>query len=267
VSGSNGGVLWTQSDEAVLAGFDAARSLRLILGRALLVIHPTSAVHALDTKTGRLLWSRSLGEPLLKLCPSADIVQFEMQSGAVVSLYVSTGASAPVRDSCDRATTSQSAGPNFDLVETDGRSDTPSALRARIDVRHMIVPFVGSARVLLGTERSTGNPAVGVVSGGRSLWLAALAADSSGASLFEPVRAAVRYDRVVVPYVLKSEPSIRIECFELATGRRVWTATFEGEADGAGGEIAISHDHRVFVRSAAGHVAVYDLTYGSGWRL
>jgi len=267
LSGANGDVLWTLDDDVPLSSASAERSLWAVIGDSLFLVD-SGRIVAANPKNGRPLWRGSFSGAPLDICGSDDVVGIRHADGPMSGFVRTTGLPAPVSpSSCSPATTSKSEGPNFRVVEGADAGKMSGPLRSTLDVRRALVPLVGTARVLFGAERSGGAPAVAVVAGGKLLWRDTIAATASGqtteARLFGPGYSTVRFDRVIVPYLVKNPSPVHVAAFDIALGTRSWDVSLAGESTDAGGEVAISQDHRVFLHTGAGRLRVLDLARGT----
>jgi outer membrane protein assembly factor BamB/DNA-directed RNA polymerase subunit RPC12/RpoP len=267
VSGADGHVLWRA--DATLDGIDSDDALRALVDDALLVVNPAGVLRDLDARSGVLRWTLPLAGPARDLCVHGDTLVLPMGDGTTQYVALATGTLAhQPPPTCEHAYTSRAEGPNFTTADLSEAAKLTRPADATLDVYHALVPLVGKARVALGIDRRSGAPAVAVVASGRLLWTARVApgTDIAVPSL-RPMRAAVRFDRLVMTYgVGHSAPGseyLRVVCFDLASGRRIWDAEPAKEEGGPSTEVSISRDQRVFLRTAGGQLRILDLDRGA----
>ena len=271
VSGADGHVLW-RADTA-LDGIDSDDALRALVSLELLVVNPAGVVRDFDARSGVLRWTLPLAGPARDLCVHGDTLALQMGDGTTQYVGLTTG--TPAHDSpttCEHAYTSRAEGPNFTTADLSEAALLTRPADTKLDVYHALVPLVGKARVALGIDRRSGAPAVAVVASGRLLWTARVApgTDIAVASP-RPMRAAVRFDRLVLTYgVGHSAPGseyLRVVCFNLASGRRIWDAEPPKVEGGPSTEVSLSRDQRVFLRTAGGQLRILDLDRGATQRI
>jgi DNA-directed RNA polymerase subunit RPC12/RpoP len=267
VSGADGHVLWKA--DGTLDGIDSDDALRAVVDYELLVVDPAGVLRDLDARSGVLRWSLPLAGPARDLCVHGDTLGLQMGDGT--KRYVSIATGTPAHDSpptCEHAYTSRAEGPNFTTADLSEAARLTRPADTQLDVYHALVPLVGKARVALGIDRQSGAPAVAVVAGGRLLWTARVDPGTDIAvPSRRPMRAAVRFDRLVLTYgVGHSAPGseyLRVVCFDLASGRRIWDAEPPKVEGGPSTEVSISRDQRVFLRTSGGQLRILDLDRGA----
>src|SRR5262249_51081749 len=140
--------------------------------------------------------------------------------------------------------------------------ELPDARALGMAVVRALVPNTGNARVLLGLEPPTERATVAVVLQKKLLWRAPatdLPASYSVEFLSPPI-AAVRQERLVVPFTFDNPAGGGVACFALDSGRRLWKVIIPSWIrPGGSGDIMASRDGQVFFRNAAGRVRVMSL--------
>jgi hypothetical protein len=240
-------------------------TVRAVLGGRLIVAGAKS-LSGLDPATGEIHWQRSVEAAIDGLCATGKDVGANLTKLGLRAFASATGAAlSPNPSRCDAVYSSRSAAPNFDFVDGPElrrwlpKGSTFAAARG-------LLPQRGLARVVLGKE--PGNPAsasVNVVTNRRWLWQATLAPQASTrASLLSPALAAVRLDRVVVPFV-EADGHISIGAFNLATGERQWTRALGkyGTETLARPELLISLDGHVLFLDERGKLSALNLSTGT----
>ncbi len=252
-----------------------AQQLRTLqVGKTLVVMLP-HLLWGLDPQSGRMLWQRALDAAPARSCASGRDFGLIDEKGGFAAYSSATGSpSALARAACAPVYDSHSDAPNFAFI------DAASATRwlPRDDefaVERGLLPSRGTAQVVLGTPKSgasrdTAN--VGVLSGRRWLWQANVANEApDGARFTTPPLAAVRGERVVVPYV--TEGGVVLTALELASGERRWTTALPGStsvtssapsgSENQAGELAISRRGHAAYRQASGKLWVLSLDTGA----
>jgi outer membrane protein assembly factor BamB len=264
--GATGEVLWRWPLDRDAGLVEAPRS---VIDGMLLVASP-STVYALNPATGALAWSRDTGGRVEGLCSGKGFAGLSFPNRRFVAFSVATGSSVEGRpDACSEVMTSRSIAPNFSVVE-GGRLVPPLPSRAPLHVQRALIPHKGTARVLLGTDAS-GLGRVAVASRERWLWDARLGGgDASRARLLSPPLAAVRNERVVVPYVLTDPGELRLASLDLASGRLIWDealATREVEARAPAAELRLSRAGTIFFSNGEGELWVVGFDAQRAWKL
>jgi hypothetical protein len=265
--GATGEVLWRWPLDPSQPGL--ADALRSVIDGMLLVASPTT-VYALSPETGALSWSRGTGGPALGLCSGDGFAGLSFPNRRFVAFSVATGSSVDGRpDACTEALTSKSIAPNFSVVE-GGALEPPLPGRAPLDVQRALVPHKGTARVLLGTDAS-GLARVAVASRERWLWDAGLGrGEAKRARLLSPPLAAVRNERVVVPYVLANPGELRLASLELASGRLIWDealTTRDVDALAPNAELRLSRAGTIYFSNGKGQLWVVGFDAQPAWKL
>jgi outer membrane protein assembly factor BamB len=273
--GATGEVLWRWPLDPSQPGL--ADALRSVIDGVLLVASP-STVYALSPDTGELSWSRDTGGRALGLCRGDGFAGLSFPNQRFVAFSVATGSSVDGRpDACAEALTSKSIAPNFSVVE-GGALEPRLPRRAPLDVQRALVPHKGTARVLLGTDAS-GAARVAVASRERWLWDAGLGRGrAQRARLLSPPLAAVRNERVVVPYILADPGELRLASLELASGRLIWDealelgltsgeATRDVEARAPNAELRLSRAGTIYFSNGKGQLWVVGFDAQPAWKL
>jgi len=265
--GATGEVLWRWRLDPSQPGL--ADALRSVIDGMLLVASP-STVYALSPETGALSWSRDTGGRALGLCSGNGFAGLSFPNRRFVAFSVATGSSVDGRpDACAEALTSKSVAPNFSVVEGSAL-EPPLPGRAPLDVQRALVPHKGTAQVLLGTDAS-GLARVAVASRERWLWDAGLGrGEAKRARLLSPPLAAVRNERVVVPYVLADPGELRLASLELASGRLIWDealTTRDVEARAPNAELRLSRAGTIYFSNGKGQLWVVGFDAQPAWRL
>jgi outer membrane protein assembly factor BamB len=256
VSGADGHVFWKNEDAVSRAG---AGSLRALVGSELVVVDGGTAVEVIHPSDGTIAWRQLVPSTVVEICDNSSVLEVRLLQGELLSFDLANGHAASVAPGvCTAAYTSKSAGPNFRSLNN---VELAASLRGQTTVLKSLVPFVGTARVLLAEEQTTGAPVVAVVSGDKLLWQGPVAAEGTSAKFLDTPVATVRYNRVVVPYVLRGGGAsvLRVAAFDLARGDRVWDSDIPHESEGGRADIAISRDRQVFFRTPSGRLVAFDL--------
>jgi eukaryotic-like serine/threonine-protein kinase len=254
ISGRDGRELWRA------APGDTESERRALVANTLFLVRDSGEVTGLDARTGARLWAQPAPVPVGDLCAGARDLGVHGPGASLWRLSASTGARVDPDpgDPCGHAYTSVGDGPNFtvaagaEAVRLAGSAQVVAA--AGVELRRVLVPVVGSARVILGDDTAGHGAVVAVVAGGKVLWRASVAtATPADARFSEGVRASVRHNRLFVPYSLAGSDRPRVAAFDLPTGRRIWDTELTGERAEVI-EVAAANDGRVFVRTQAGHL-------------
>jgi hypothetical protein len=166
---------------------------------------------------------------------------------------------------CEPVYSSRSAAPNFEFIDAQ-QLQRLLPKTSKLHALRGLLPQRGKAQVVLGMEGgSDGRASVGVVTGRRWLWQANVASTlSEHATLLDPALAAVRLERVVVPYIAPNS-SVRLVSYDLKDGRRIWSQALDGaHLEGAKSEaqLLVSLDgHLLF--GGAGKLWAVKLTDGT----
>lgn len=214
----SGKVVW----ERPFVGTQEPLPLRAVVGETLVAFTDDHQMLGLDPERGTTLWTRPFAFTPERLCAVPRIVGIE-HAGGLERVTQATGEpveGAGGRD-CEPVYDSLSAAPNF--VYVDGpKLDTWLSPGDHFVLRRGLAPHEGVARVLLGQYPGLQGPvSVGVLQGKRWLWRSSVRAESpTGPQFFREPRAAVRHQRVVVPY--HDDGSLHLASFDLGTGRRQW---------------------------------------------
>jgi hypothetical protein len=267
---STGRELWSRP-----LAFDgpAEQILRIPLADMLVVAWP-NRLWGLAPDDGQTSWEHDTTSTPEHACAHAR--DFGLIDAALAFNAYSAVTGSPTslaRAACEPVYDSRSDAPNFAFV------DAATAVRwlppgdGFVVVRGLL-PRRGAGQVVLGTPRSeagAGSASLGVVAGRRWLWQAAVANEApSTASFTAPPLAAVREERVVVPYV--SQGRFALTGLALTTGERLWTTRLPDPTDSrsgpptvAGGqnELAVARAGHVAFRTAAGDLTVLNLETGA----
>lgn len=240
-------------------------TIRAVVGGSLIVASATSLA-GLDPATGEIHWQRSVDAAVDGLCATGKDVGATLAKLGLRAFAIATGAPlSPNPSRCDAVYSSRSAAPNFDFVDgPELRRWLPKG--SSFAATRGLLPQRGLARVVLGQE--PGNPAsasVNVVTNRRWLWQATLAPQASTrASLLSPALAAVRLDRVVVPFV-EQDGDLSVGAFNLANGGRQWTRALGkyGTETLARPELLVSLDGHVLFLDERGKLWALNLGTGT----
>jgi len=264
LDGMSGEPLWRWPLDAALV--EAPRAAI----EGMLVMVGASTVQALDLESGQVAWSRDTGGRPDSLCSGDGYAGLSFPNRRFVAFSVATGESVKGRpDACARAFTSQSIAPNFSML--DGKApDPPLPSRAPLEVQRTLVPHKGTARVALGTDGS-GLARVAVATRSDWLWSARLGrGDANRARLLAPALAAVRNERVVVPYVLVNPAELRLASFELASGRLVWDELLtktDVETRSPLAELRVAREGTIYFANGKGQLWVVGFDSQSIWKM
>jgi outer membrane protein assembly factor BamB len=237
----------------------------------LLVVTSPSKVFGLNPESGETSWVRNTGAPPIELCAGPGFAGLRFPNERFVAFAVATGSGAAGSPlACKPLVTSRSAAPNFALVEGPVL-DPPLPGRSPLRVERALVPHQGSVRVLLGSDPAAASARVAVASRKAWLWSARLGRVSAAdARLLSPPLAAVRNERVVVPYVLVGSSELRLASLELGSGRLVWdrslaTGFRQSGADDA--ELRISRSGLIYFSSGLGRLWALESDGRPIWKL
>jgi putative pyrroloquinoline-quinone binding quinoprotein len=224
----------------------------------MLVVTSPSKVFGLNPESGETSWVRNTGAPPSELCAGQGFAGLRFPNERFVAFAVATGSAAVGSpEACKPLITSRSAAPNFALVEGPAL-DPPLPGRSPLRVQRALVPHQGSVRVLLGSELVAASARVAVASRKAWLWSARLGrADAADARLLSPPLAAVRNERVVVPYVLGEGSELRLASLELGSGRLVWDRSLSrgfSDSSTADAELRISRSGLIYFSSGLGRL-------------
>jgi len=264
--GGRGDVLWRWSLDRDPNLADAHRAA---IDRMLLVASP-GTVYALSLETGEVSWSRDTGGRVESLCSGDGYAGLSFPNQRFVAFSVATGSSVKGRpEACAEVLSSRSVAPNFSVV--DGKAvDPPLPSRAPLDVQRVLVPHKGKARVVLGTDASR-RARVAVASRDSWLWDARLGrGHANRARLLSPPLAAVRNERLVVPYVLDGPAELRLASLDLASGRLVWDEALtqrDVEARWPEAELRISRAGTIYFSNGKGQLWVVGFDSQLMWKL
>jgi outer membrane protein assembly factor BamB len=241
-----------------------------VIGSGLLVFDGAGGLALLEAGTGAMAWSQRVHAVDVDLCRTNAAIGVRAKGGALRGFMFESGEPVPVSDSrCTPWHSSRADGPNFSFVDPPRlRSLVPASLRFL--AKRALVPNVGVARVLLGSERaSPAVAAIAVIAEGRLLWPEAAELGDEGASMhLAPPLAAVRNDQVVVVYRAKDE--LHIASLKLASGDRLWDLPMGREplSDGSDYQLLVSEDARVYLRTPRNELQVLALADGERlWRV
>ncbi|HTV18149.1 MAG TPA: PQQ-binding-like beta-propeller repeat protein, partial [Polyangiaceae bacterium] len=230
--------------------------LRAELDGGLLVAGPEK-VSALDPKTGETLWTRDSGGSILDLCAGDGFAGLVFPKSRLAAFSMITGATLKDRSgSCEPAVTSRSVAPNFTLVDGAGiKPPLPPRPPFRGRVARVLVPHKGTARVALASDDRA---AAVAVAGRQWVWSTRLGAGKSGVPRFlVPPLAAVRNERVVVPYVLEPSAELRLASLELASGQLVWDRLLTSEsvpAEATNAELRVARRGAIYFSDGQGRL-------------
>jgi hypothetical protein len=268
-SGKDGHLLWRSEGYSWVA-----KGFRAIAGKWVIVADLLGLVRALDIATGKGVWKAKLASMPIRICASNDSLGFEMNDKKIEARSLSTGQGQPLaglQDFCGPVySTLSDEAPNFQVRSKLTQEGAGSRRRTHpfeisgTAIDRVLVPTSGRARVVLG-HQSAGSaiPVVAVVAGGKVLWQKIIAdKDPETASPSLAPKAAVRRERVVVPYEQGNPRVARLSCFSLASGKRQWDVELSDAVPGDR-RLAVSHDGKVFVATRNGALSVFDLETGS----
>lgn len=249
-----GGEIWRREFEPE----QAPRPLRALVDRTLVVFTLDGRMLGLDPQRGTTLWARSVAEEPRALCATEGIVGVRLDRGIVAFTGATGEDAAPPRD-CAPVYTSQAPAPNFDHVEGPALATWLPAGH-EFFLQRGLHPHRGAARVALGREPGEqGLASVGVLEGKRWRWRATLHAEEpADANFLGAPLAAVRHERVFVPYV-RAEGALHLASFDLGTGRRRWDRALGvlGPED-TELEVLASLSGKVFVRVSGGTMSAIE---------
>jgi outer membrane protein assembly factor BamB len=224
----------------------------------MLVVASPVKVFGLSPESGETSWVRNTGAPPSSLCAGQGFAGLRFPNERFVAFAVATGSgTAGSAEACKPLISSRSTAPNFALV--DGPAlDPPLPDRSPLRVQRALVPHQGSVRVLLGSDLAAASARVAVASRKAWLWNARLGrAHAAGARLLSPPLAAVRNERVVVPYVLGDGSELHLASLELGSGRLVWDRVLSAgfsEPSSADRELRISRSGLIYFSSGLGQL-------------
>ena len=219
IDGETGTVLWQRPLGPEPALGEGARAWI----DDMLVVASPAKLFALNAGTGETSWVRATDAPPIDLCAGQGYAGLLFPDRRFAAFSVTTGSSVSRSvDACAEVPTSRSVAPNFSFVEGD-RLDPPLPARPPFLVQRALVPHKGSVRVLLGSDASQA-ARVAVASRKDWLWDARLGRDHAHqARLLSPPLAAVRNQRIVVPYqVSTTPPELHLASLDIASGRLEW---------------------------------------------
>jgi len=224
-------------------------------------------VSALNPESGETLWTRDSGGPIRELCTGNGFAGLVFPDGRRAAFSITTGATLRDRtDACEPAVTSRSVAPNFTMVDGQGiQPPLPPRAPFRGGVARVLVPHKGTARVALASDRLAASVAV---AGRKSwVWSTRLAEGKSGVPRFlVPPLAAVRSERVVVPYVLDAE--LRLASLELGSGRLAWDRSLtskSAQAEAPDAELRVSQHGAIYFSDGRGRLWAIAFDSGSAW--
>lgn len=245
----------------------------------LLLVADTHRLYGINALSGKTAWVRDLGELPSDLCEGRGYAGLRFSNGRFEALAMATGARVNGDASrCQPIVTSRSVAPNFSIVEG---AALPSLVPERPPLRpeRALVPHRGVARVLLGSAPAApaaalaaeGAARVAVTSEESWLWDARLGRESAArAHLLTPALAAVRRERVVVPYVLSSPPELRLASLDLGSGRLLWDQLLSTSAvaqHSERAELRISSSGRIYFSNGTGQLWVIELDGQPIWQI
>lgn len=240
------------------------RILRIPFG-ATLVVALSNELWGLDAGTGQSSWQRVRTTAAVRACASGGEFGLVGANGDFAAYTITTGSPVSIkRAACNDVYASNADAPNFEFVDAARTARwLPSGDGFR--TKRGLQPRHGSAQVVLGAE-SNGAASVGVVTGRRWLWQANVASeDPELARLTTPPLAAVREERVVVPFVAKT--GVVLTALDLESGERRWTTplpqTTDAGAATGGSELAVSRGGHVAYRAGSGEFWVLSLDTGA----
>lgn len=278
--GPTGDEVWRRPFASDPALADAPRALL----EAVLLVPEAEKLLGVSPDSGETLWARELGALPSAVCRGQGYAGLRLSDGAFQAFAVATGSRVDGEGkTCEDVVTSRSVAPNFSLVE-GAALERLAPGRPPLQVVRGLVPHAGTARVLLGTDspepvRAGGaarGARVAVASGKRWLWDARLGrGNADQARLLSPPLAAVRRERVLVPYVSMSAPELRLASLELGSGRLVWDVSISSDgvsSDGAEqttdrAELRISHSGEVYFFNGVGQLWVIGVDGRPAWSL
>jgi PQQ-like domain len=235
-----------------------------------LIVSGAQTLNGLDPTTGEGLWQRSLERVPQSLCQGRNTVGVSTALG-FTAFASTTGSPIPADPKhCTSVYSSHSAAPNFRYAEVDEvRHWLPRS--SRLAPLRGLLPQRGAARVVLGKETGNSGSAsssVGIIAGKGWLWQASLGTgQNDGAAFLSPGIAAVRAERVVVPYRLPDKAEVQLVCFDLASGRRLWTRSLDSGPNGgksdAPPELLVTRDGRVLYLNEQGTLRTLNLDEGT----
>lgn len=187
------------------------------------VARTAEVVARLDVDTGRVVWTGPAPSPRGRLCATAAYIGVATEKPPTNVLDWESGRPFQVkRGPCETPYSSSDAGPNFTYLEPAALSGLPKPPKD-FSVLRALLPKQGNARVILGTSRADGAPAVSVVANKRWVWQQNVSVHTA-AQLPVPPLAAVRRESVVVPYWDTQNEVLRLAAFNLSNGGRLWEA-------------------------------------------
>ncbi len=266
---SNGHELWSRP---IAFEGPAEQILRIPLADALVVALP-NRLWGLDPASGQTAWEHETASTPEQSCARGrDFGLIDVALAFSAYSAVTGSPTSLARAACEPIYDSRSDGPNFAFVDaaTAARWLPPGD---RFAVTRGLLPRRGAAQVVLGMQASeAGAPAsVGVVAGKRWLWQAHVANEAPGAASFTtPPLAAVREQRVVVPYI--AQQHVALTGLELNTGERLWTTALPESNDGHSSapvaqsgqnELVVARGGHAAYRAASGDLTVLNLDTGA----
>jgi hypothetical protein len=266
---ASGRELWNRPLEFEGSG---EQLLSIPLGETLVVAMP-NRIWGLDPENGQPSWERAttIGPAeRTRACTDGRDFGFVDDEQRFERYSIITGSPVPPQHAgCVPTYDSHAEAPNFAFVAP--------AVATRwlppgdgFGVTRGLLPSHGTAEVVLGTEPSAGSASVGVLTGRRWLWQANVANEAPSSARFTtPALAAVRQERVVVPYL--SDGRVALTGLELTSGERRWTTVLPAPADVTGApapegeqsELVIARAGHAAYRAPSGDLTVLNLDTGA----
>ena len=265
--GRNGDRQWRSQDLAwTSTGF------RAVAEGIVIAADGQGTVRALNAATGALLWTReSVGVPK-QVCASSEAVGittdsetihlFALGNGSDLDFRAPHGVCGPIYNSLS------GEAPNFQMRSVLVKGELPRHARPSqipgVAIDRVLVPTTGNARVVLGHATKDGTtPWAAVLAGRKILWQNPIPAGESPYEAIAPLPvAAVRRERLVVPYQEANSGPRRLASFELRSGIRVWDIALNSSGNDQR-SVAISRDGQVFAPSHETIVKVLSLDDGT----
>jgi len=253
LDGETGTVLWQRPLAVEPALAEGARAW--IDG--MLVVASTARLFALNAGTGETSWVRDTGAVPTDVCAGKGYAGLLFSKGRFAAFSVATGSTVSGNAAaCAEVLTSRSVAPNFSVID-GGVLEPPLPPRPPLQVERALVPHKGTVRVLLGSDRAQ-SARVAVASRTGWLWDARLGRGSADkARLLSPPLAAVRNDRIVVPYVLANPPELHLASLDIASGRLLWDqvlSTRSVEAGSPQAELRIARAGIIYFANGLGQL-------------
>ena len=259
-NGKDGTQLWSMP---VAKDPSESETLRAIAGAKLIVADSLGKVTAYHARNATPAWTATLGEKPREICAGADFVGIETADRQTKYFGLADGAprGAPAKGACKPTWASRSAdGLGYSIVSwSEFRNFGIPDLHGvkGMDAHRALIPIEGRMRFMLGSKSpGTSVAMVAAVDGKKVVWSGLVpSVDPLTTTVNVTTQlAALSQNKLVIPYHLNDHRTVRLACFDAASGNRLWDVVVPGVTQQVSNGLSVADGQVFFTTWTSVHV-------------